>query len=70
MAGQGDIGGAFRIPGKGPRRKEERFRHDYGIGDVSMLERCRRVSWPTCRYRGKAASGERLSRVQGSKDDI
>ena len=70
MAVQGDVSGTFRIADKGPRKKEERFIHHEGIGDRAMLESCRRLRWRKSRCRVKAVSGERPSRIQGSKDKI
>jgi len=38
MAGQGNRGGTFRIPGKGPRKEEEGIHQDEGIEDGSLQE--------------------------------
>lgn len=47
MAGQGDRGGAFRIPGKEMQKQEEEFHLEEGKEDGPYGKRCRRESPPT-----------------------
>jgi hypothetical protein len=73
MAGQGDRGVTFRIPGKRRREgkeEEERILSQPGQRRHTTLERYRKVRQPTCRCRGKVAPGGLPNRVQGSKDKV